>query len=153
MKKSIIVVGVQWGDEGKGKVVDLLSEKADYVVRSQGGNNAGHTIIVDNVEYKFHLVPSGALYPNVKCLITGGTVIDLAVLAQEIMQLEKNAVNLKGRLKLSSLAHIIMPYHKILDKLYEKSKGDLAIGTTGKGIGPCYSDKALRIGFQIGDLL
>jgi len=153
MSKSVIVVGVQWGDEGKGKVVDILSKKSDYVVRSQGGNNAGHTIVVDNEEYKFHLIPSGALYPNNVCLITGGTVIDLAVLAQEIKLFTEKGVKLDARLKLSTFAHVIMPYHKLLDRLYEKSKGDLAIGTTGKGIGPCYSDKALRVGFQVGDLL
>jgi adenylosuccinate synthase len=153
MINSVIVVGVQWGDEGKGKVVDLLSEKADFVVRSQGGNNAGHTIVVNNVDYKFHLIPSGALYPHATCLVTGGTVIDPSVLHAEIKGLEKNGVKLAGRLKISGYSHVIMPYHRLLDKLYEQQKGDLAIGTTGKGIGPCYSDKALRIGFQLGELL
>lgn len=153
MTKSVIVVGVQWGDEGKGKVVDLLSEKADYVVRAQGGNNAGHTIIVGEKEYKFHLVPSGALYPQAICLVTGGTVIDPSVLMGEITGLEANGVRLEGRLKISCYAHVIMPYHRLFDKLYEKQKGKDAVGTTGKGIGPCYSDKALRMGFQFGELL
>ena len=153
MANSIIVVGVQWGDEGKGKVVDLLSENADYVVRAQGGNNAGHTIIVNDREYKFHLVPSGALYPDSICLVTGGTVIDPSVISAEIQGLESNDVVLKNRLKISCFAHIIMPYHRALDKLYETQKGKDAVGTTGKGIGPCYSDKALRVGFQLGELL
>lgn len=153
MTKSVIVVGVQWGDEGKGKVVDLLSEKADYIVRAQGGNNAGHTIIVGEKEYKFHLVPSGALYPQATCLVTGGTVIDPSVLVGEVKGLEANGVRLNGRLKISCYAHVIMPYHRLFDKLYEKQKGKDAVGTTGKGIGPCYSDKALRVGFQLGELL
>lgn len=153
MKNNVIVVGLQWGDEGKGKVVDLLSEKADYVVRAQGGNNAGHTIIAEGKEYKFHLVPSGALYEKPICLVTGGTVIDPAVLIEEINGLIANGINFSSRLKISAHAHVVMPYHKLLDKLYEKQKGDGSIGTTGKGIGPCYSDKALRIGFQLGDLL
>jgi adenylosuccinate synthase len=149
---GLIVVGVQWGDEGKGKVIDLLSEQADCVVRAQGGNNAGHTIIVDNQEYKFHLIPSGALYPKAKCYVTGGTVIDPAVLVKEIKGLEANGIHLKNRLFISGYAHMVMPYHRILDKMYEEQKGPLAIGTTGKGIGPCYSDKATRIGIQIGEL-
>ncbi|MCX6988745.1 MAG: adenylosuccinate synthase [Chlamydiae bacterium] len=153
MAKSIIVVGLQWGDEGKGKVIDLLSERADCVVRAQGGNNAGHTIVVQDKEYKFHLIPSGALNPKARCFITGGTVIDPAVLLGEISGLEKSGVALKGRLKISASAHLIMPYHRLFDRLYELRKGKEAIGTTGKGIGPCYADKALRIGFQIGELL
>lgn len=153
MQSSIIVVGVQWGDEGKGKVIDLLSENADYVVRAQGGNNAGHTIIVGETEYKFHLVPSGALYEKATCLITGGTVIDPAVLVKEIKGLEANGIKLNGRLKISCYAHVVMPYHRQFDKLYEAQKGKDAVGTTGKGIGPCYSDKALRVGFQLGELL
>lgn len=153
MKKNVIVVGLQWGDEGKGKVVDLLSMYAEVVVRAQGGNNAGHTIIVNDVEYKFHLVPSGALNPKARCLVTGGTVIDPSVLIAEIDGLEKNGVKLKGRLKISAAAHVVMPYHREFDKLYEMRKGKDAVGTTGKGIGPCYSDKALRIGFQLGELL
>lgn len=152
MATGLIVVGVQWGDEGKGKVIDLLSEKADVVVRAQGGNNAGHTIIVGGKEYKFHLIPSGILYPHIMCYVTGGTVIDPAVLVKEIQALESQGVNLHRRLKISSYAHVVLPYHRLLDELYEEQKGKLAIGTTKKGIGPCYSDKAHRVGFQLGEL-
>ncbi len=149
---GLIIVGVQWGDEGKGKVIDLLSENADCVVRSQGGNNAGHTIMVDSQEYKFHLIPSGILYPNTCCYVAGGTVIDPGVLIQEIKGLLVKGIALQGRLAISTAAHMIMPYHRVFDRLYEEQKGSLAIGTTGKGIGPCYADKANRIGIQIGEL-
>jgi adenylosuccinate synthase len=150
---SIIVIGTQWGDEGKGKVVDLLSQKADCVVRSHGGNNAGHTIVVGSNEYRFHLVPSGVLYPHTQCFITGGTVVDPKVLLEEIGGLESKGIAIKGRLHLSPYAHVIFPYHCILDKLYEAQKGANAIGTTGRGIGPCYMDKAARIGIRICDLI
>jgi adenylosuccinate synthase len=150
---NVIVVGTQWGDEGKGKMIDLLAERADYIVRSQGGNNAGHTIIVKGEEFRFHLVPSGVLYPHTQCFIAGGTVIDPKVLLEEIKALEEKGVSLQGRLHLSSFAHVIFPYHRILDKLYEESKGDRAIGTTGRGIGPCYADKANRIGIRICELI
>lgn len=151
--RSVIVVGVQWGDEGKGKVIDLLSEHADLIVRSQGGNNAGHTIVVGQDEYKFHLVPSGILYPQVKCCIGGGTVIDPKVLLEEIQGLSSRGVALKERLFLSPYAHVIFPYHRALDRLYEEQKGANAIGTTGRGIGPCYADKISRIGIRICELL
>ena len=150
---SVIVVGAQWGDEGKGKMIDLLAERADYIVRAQGGNNAGHTIVVKGKEYRFHLVPSGILYPHTQCFITGGTVIDPKVLLAEIKGLEEKGVHLRGRLHLSYYAHVIFPYHCQLDKLYEEQKGSLAIGTTGRGIGPCYADKALRIGIRICELI
>jgi adenylosuccinate synthase len=150
---SVIVVGVQWGDEGKGKVIDLFSGEADLVVRAQGGNNAGHTIIVKGQEFKFHLIPSGALYSGVHCYITGGVVIDPAVLIREIKILEEKGISLKGRLHVSSFAHLIMPYHRDLDLWQESMKGPLSVGTTGKGIGPCYSDKANRIGIQIGEFI
>ena len=150
---SVIVVGAQWGDEGKGKMIDLLAERAEYIVRSQGGNNAGHTIVVKNEESRFHLVPSGILYPHTQCFIAGGTVIDPKVLLEEIQRLERKGVVLNGRLHISPYAHIIFPYHKILDKLYEEQKGDEAIGTTGRGIGPCYADKANRIGIRICELI
>jgi adenylosuccinate synthase len=150
---SIIVIGTQWGDEGKGKVVDLLSEKADCVVRSQGGNNAGHTIVVDQNEYRFHLIPSGVLYPHTQCFITGGTVIDPKVLLEEMRGLNSKGVYFQGRLHLSLYAHCIFPYHCTLDKLYEESKGANKIGTTGRGIGPCYMDKAARIGIRICELI
>src|ERR1700730_2539358 len=134
---SVIVIGTQWGDEGKGKVVDLLSERADCIVRSQGGNNAGHTIVIGEKEFKFHLVPSGILYPHTQCFITGGTVIDPAVLIEEMRRLEAHGIDLRGRLHISPYAHVIFPYHCLLDTLYEGMKGKDAIGTTGRGIGPC----------------
>lgn len=151
--RSLIVVGAQWGDEGKGKVVDLLAEHADYIVRAQGGNNAGHTIVIKEEEFRFHLVPSGVLYPHTHNFIMGGTVIDPKVLLEEMNGLEKKGVVLKGRLHLSHYAHVIFPFHCLLDKLYEESKGSQAIGTTGRGIGPCYADKASRIGIRICDLI
>lgn len=150
---SVIVVGVQWGDEGKGKMIDLLAEHAHHIVRAQGGNNAGHTIKIGEEEYRFHLVPSGILYPHTHCYIGGGTVIDPAVLIQEIKGLEARGIIVEGRLSISPHAHIILPYHRDLDKLYEAQKGADSIGTTGRGIGPCYADKALRIGIRIGDLI
>ncbi len=150
---SVIVVGAQWGDEGKGKVIDLLAEHAEHIVRSQGGNNAGHTIVVKGEEFKFHLVPSGILYPHAQCYIMGGTVIDPAVLLEEIRGLEERGIPLKGRLHLSPYAHVIFPYHRLIDKLSEQRKGSEAIGTTGRGIGPCYADKANRCGIRICDLI
>jgi adenylosuccinate synthase len=149
----VIVVGAQWGDEGKGKVIDLLSERADYVVRAQGGNNAGHTILVQGEEFRFHLIPSGILYPHTQCFIMGGTVIDPKVLLEEIKGMEEKGVALKGRLHLSAYAHVIFPYHRILDKWSEERKGALAIGTTGRGVGPCYTDKASRIGIRMCELI
>lgn len=149
----VIVVGAQWGDEGKGKLVDLLAEKADYVVRAQGGNNAGHTIVVEGREFRFHLVPSGILYPGVRSFIAGGTVIDPKVLIEEIEGFENQGIVLSGRLFLSPYAHVIFPFHRLLDRLYEESKGGLAIGTTGRGIGPCYADKANRVGIRIAELI
>jgi adenylosuccinate synthase len=150
---SIIVIGTQWGDEGKGKVVDLLSERADCVVRSQGGNNAGHTIVVGQEEFRFHLVPSGALYPHTQCFVTGGTVIDPKVLIEEIEGLESKGVSMRRRLHISAYAHCIFPYHCLLDKLYEEERGASKIGTTGRGIGPCYMDKAARIGIRMCELI
>ena len=151
--RSLIVVGAQWGDEGKGKVVDLLAQRADYIVRSQGGNNAGHTIVVKGEEFRFHLVPSGVLYPHTQSFIMGGTVIDPKVLIEEIEGLEKKGVHLRGRLHLSAYAHVIFPFHCMLDRLYEERKGAHAIGTTGRGIGPCYADKVSRIGIRICELI
>ncbi|MBS0627267.1 MAG: adenylosuccinate synthase [Verrucomicrobia bacterium] len=150
---GIIIIGTQWGDEGKGKIIDLLSKKADVVVRAQGGNNAGHTVVAQEKEYKFHLIPSGVLYDNVICCITGGVVIDPASLVKEITSLEEAGISLEGRLFISSFAHMILPYHRQLDLLYEEAKGSLSVGTTGKGIGPCYADKANRIGIQLGEML
>jgi adenylosuccinate synthase len=150
---GVIVVGAQWGDEGKGKIIDLLAEQADVVVRSQGGNNAGHTVIAKGKEYKFHLIPSGILYNNVICYVTGGTVIDPVALAKEIQTLKEGGIDPLGRLFFSSYAHIILAYHRQLDLLYEQSREGGLVGTTGKGIGPCYADKANRIGIQLGELV
>ena len=150
---SVIIVGAQWGDEGKGKMIDLLAERADLIVRAQGGNNAGHTIVAGGEEFRFHLVPSGILYPHTQCFIAGGTVIDPKVLLQEIKGLEDRGVVFHKRLHLSPYAHVIFPYHRLLDKLHEERKGASAIGTTGRGIGPCYTDKASRIGIRICDLI
>ena len=148
---TLAVVGIQWGDEGKGKIIDLLASQADCVVRAQGGNNAGHTVVIGKEEYKLNLIPSGIFNPNTVCYIAAGTVIDPEVLWNEIEQLEKRGISLKGRLWLSPGAHLILPYHKQIDLLFEKKKGARAIGTTGRGIGPCYADKANRIGIRIGE--
>lgn len=150
---AVIVVGAQWGDEGKGKVIDLLAERAEYIVRAQGGNNAGHTIMVKKEEFKFHLVPSGILYPHAQCFIMGGTVIDPQVLIDEIRGLEAKGVEVNGRLHLSPYAHVVFPWHRLLDRLSEARKGAQAIGTTGRGIGPCYADKASRCGIRICELI
>lgn len=150
---SIAVIGMQWGDEGKGKVIDLLSENAHHIARAQGGNNAGHTIVAKGQEFRFHLVPSGILYPHTKCYIGGGTVIDPASLLTEIEGLKKHGVPNVKRLYISPYAHVVFPYHKLIDQLSEKLKGGSAVGTTGKGIGPCYTDKVSRCGIRIADLL
>ena len=150
---SIAVVGMQWGDEGKGKVIDLLAERAEHIVRAQGGNNAGHTIVAKGKEYRFHLVPSGIIYPHTKCYIGGGTVMDPSSLLSEFEGLEKNGIDFRGRLFLSQYIHIVMPYHKLIDQLAEKAKGGQSIGTTGRGIGPCYSDKVNRCGIRVADLI
>ena len=146
-----IIVGSQWGDEGKGKIVDLLSSKVDIVARYQGGANAGHTIQIGDKQYIFHLIPSGILHENVICVIGNGVVIEPQALLDEIKMLEDNNINIKGRLFISHNAHLIMPYHKLLDSINEK--GSLKIGTTGRGIGPCYIDKYARSGIRIADLL
>lgn len=145
-----VVVGAQWGDEGKGKIVDLLSERADIVARYQGGANAGHTIVHGDTRYVLHLIPSGILHPEVHCVIGNGVVIDPTALLDEIRMLEGMGVNITGRLHISHKAHLIMPYHKMLDEARERQAG---IGTTGRGIGPSYIDKAQRIGIRIVDLL
>ncbi len=149
---NIVLVGAQWGDEGKGKIIDILSGKVDYIVRYQGGNNAGHTVIVDGKEFIFHLLPSGILRPDKICCIGNGVVIDPQVLMQEIDSLSKAGIRVKGRLKISHIAHVIMPYHKILDQLRETKRSN-KIGTTGRGIGPCYADKISRCGIRMIDLL
>jgi adenylosuccinate synthase len=149
---SIVIVGAQWGDEGKGKITDLLAEKADVIVRFQGGNNAGHTIVRGDEVYKLHLMPSGILYPGKLCLIGNGVVIDPKVITDEIVELTRRGVDVSG-LRISANAHLIMPYHKLLDQEGEARLGKLQIGTTKRGIGPCYADKASRLGIRVQDLL
>jgi adenylosuccinate synthase len=147
-----VIVGAQWGDEGKGKVVDLLAERADMVVRFQGGNNAGHTIVRGDEKWKFHLIPSGILYPGKTCAIGNGVVIDPRVLTDEIDGLRARGIDVGG-LKVSANAHLIMPYHLMLDDAGEARLGKLQIGTTKRGIGPCYADKAARLGIRVQDML
>jgi len=149
---NVVVIGAQWGDEGKGKITDLLSRSADIVVRYQGGVNAGHTIVVDNKVLKLHLIPSGILYKNTTCLIGSGTVVDPKVLLKEIDMLRENGIDISG-LKLSSTSHVTMPYHRVLDEAMEKERGNHKIGTTGRGIGPTYADKSQRNGIRVRDLL
>ena len=149
---GLVIVGAQWGDEGKGKVTDLLAERADVVIRFQGGNNAGHTIIRDGETFKFHLIPSGILYPGKICAIGNGVVIDPRVLTGEIDELRRRGVDISG-LRISANAHLIMPYHVLLDTAGELKLGKLEIGTTRRGIGPCYADKAARLGIRVQDLL
>ncbi len=148
-----IVVGAQWGDEGKGKIIDLLSENADVVARYQGGANAGHTVVVEGEQTILHLVPSGILHENTVCLIGNGVVVDPVALMQEIEFLESKGVAVIGRLFISHRAHLIMPYHKLLDEAKEKKDAGNKIGTTGRGIGPAYVDKVNRMGIRIVDLL
>jgi adenylosuccinate synthase len=149
---GIVIVGAQWGDEGKGKVTDLLAEHADMVIRFQGGNNAGHTIVRDGVKWKLHLLPSGILYPGKLCAIGNGVVIDPKVLTGELDEMRAKGVDLSG-LRISANAHMIMPYHMLLDQEGEARLGKLAIGTTRRGIGPAYADKAARLGIRVQDLL
>ncbi|MEA2435567.1 MAG: adenylosuccinate synthase, partial [Thermoleophilaceae bacterium] len=145
-------MGAQWGDEGKGKITDLIAERADVVIRYQGGNNAGHTIVRGNEVYKFHLIPSGILYPGKMCLIGNGVVVDPKVMTEEIVGLHSRGIDTSG-LKISANAHVIMPYHLMLDHAGESKLGKLQIGTTRRGIGPCYADKSARLGIRIQDLL
>ncbi|HEX3630583.1 MAG TPA: adenylosuccinate synthase [Candidatus Dormibacteraeota bacterium] len=147
----VILVGGQWGDEGKGKIIDLLSENADMVIRSQGGNNAGHTVVSAGQEFRFHLIPSGILYPKMTCVIGNGVVLDARVLLEEMQQVQSRGISI-DRLVISDRAHLIMPWHPILDKLEEEQRGDDRLGTTWRGIGPAYADKIRRIGFRVGDL-
>ena len=149
---GIVIVGVQWGDEGKGKIVDLLAERADMVMRFQGGNNAGHTIVRDGQKWAFHLIPSGILYPGKLCVIGNGVVVDPRVLTDEIDGLRAKGVDVSG-LRVSANAHLIMPYHLMLDSAGEAKLGKLSIGTTKRGIGPCYADKAARLGIRVQDML
>jgi len=148
---NIIVLGAQWGDEGKGKVIDIFSEKMDYIVRYQGGNNAGHTVVIGAEEFILHLVPSGILHKGKICVIGNGVVIDPKALLDEIDMLAKKKVSVKGRLFISDRAHVILPYHRKIDALKEERVGK--IGTTKRGMGPCYADKVARSGITIADLM
>ena len=149
---TFVIVGTQWGDEGKGKIIDVLSPKADYVVRFQGGNNAGHTVVVNDEKFILHLLPSGIINSAGKCIIGAGVVVDIEVLLTEIDELEKRGKNLDN-LFIDERAHIIMPYHIEIYKAKEEAMGENKIGTTQRGIGPCYIDKIARNGIRIGDLL
>ncbi len=149
---GLVIVGAQWGDEGKGKVTDLLAEQADLVVRFQGGNNAGHTIVRGDEVFKLHLIPSGILHPGTTCIIGNGVVIDPKILIDELEGLKRQGVSV-GNLRISANAHLIMPYHVYLDTAGEAQLGSLKIGTTRRGIGPCYADKASRLGIRVQDLL
>jgi len=152
--KNIIVLGAQWGDEGKGKVVDIYSEFADTIARSTGGNNAGHTLVVREEKHVFHLIPSGILHPGKKCVITNGVVIDPKVLLSEIDKLKsRDYLKDDAQLRVSELAHIILPYHIVLDRAQEERLGSRKIGTTARGIGPCYEDKIARTGIRACDLV
>ena len=149
---NVVVIGAQWGDEGKGKITDLLSKSADVVVRYQGGVNAGHTVVVQDQTFKLHLIPSGILYPNTECIIGSGTVIDPKVLIQELDQLEELGIS-TSNLRISQTAHVTMPYHRLIDNASEERRGDHKIGTTKRGIGPTYADKSERTGIRIIDLM
>jgi adenylosuccinate synthase len=146
-----ILVGGQWGDEGKGKVIDLCAERVQLVVRSQGGNNAGHTVVTDGKEFKFHLIPSGILNPATKCVIGHGVVVDPKALLAELDEVAAHGIA-TDNLVISDRAHMVMPYHPVLDQLGEQQRGDDRLGTTARGIGPAYEDKIRRIGFRVGDL-
>jgi adenylosuccinate synthase len=153
MNKSVVVLGTQWGDEGKGKIVDLLSHDADVVVRFQGGHNAGHTLVIEGQKTVLHLVPAGILQPQAECLIGNGVVLSLKALKHEIEDLEKRGVEVRSRVHISPACAIIMPYHELIDRAREEASGAKAIGTTCRGIGPAYEDKIARRGLRTTDLL
>ncbi len=150
---TLVVVGTQWGDEGKGKIVDMLARDADVVVRYQGGSNAGHTVINDRGTFVFHLMPCGILYRGTLCVIGNGVVVDPGALIEEMDRLEAKGIRVGRNFVISEKAHLILPYHKAIERASEQSKGSRRIGTTGRGIGPCYADKMSRIGLRVGDLL
>ncbi|MFH1798540.1 MAG: adenylosuccinate synthase [Candidatus Omnitrophota bacterium] len=152
MGEVTVLVGTQWGDEGKGKVIDLLSSDVQYIVRYQGGNNAGHTVVIDDNKYVLHLIPSGILHQGKICVIGHGVVIDPKALIEEIELLESKGVIINGRLKVSDKAHVIFPYHRKIDEFRDERRREGKIGTTKKGIGPCYADKVSRVGIRIADL-
>jgi adenylosuccinate synthase len=153
MNKSIVVLGTQWGDEGKGKIVDLLSRDADAVVRFQGGHNAGHTLVIDGHKTVLHLIPSGILHPGVECFVGNGVVLSLQAQREEIEELEARGVEVRTRIGISPACAIIMPWHELLDHAREEARGKRAIGTTGRGIGPAYEDKVARRGLRTSDLV
>ena len=148
---ALVLLGAQWGDEGKGKATDILGDRVDYVVRYQGGNNAGHTVVIGDQKYALHLLPSGILSPNVVPVIGNGVVIDPSVLLEEIRGLNERGID-TSKLKISTNAHLITPYHRTIDKVSERFLGNSKIGTTGRGIGPAYADKINRIGIRVQDL-
>ena len=150
---NTILVGAQWGDEGKGKIIDFLTEEADLVVRSQGGNNAGHTVIIGGKKFTLHLIPSGILRTGKACVIGNGVVVDPIDLIRELTGLRKQGVTITDNLFISDCAHVVFPYHRMLDECRERAKGDKKIGTTKRGIGPCYGDKVERTGLRMGDLV
>src|SRR5512137_2564036 len=150
---NTILIGAQWGDEGKGKIIDVLTETADIVVRTQGGNNAGHTVFLGNQKYVLHLVPSGILRKGKKCVIGNGVVVDPVSLVEEIDGLRKLGVRVEGNLVVSETSHLVLPYHRELDEQREILKGKNKIGTTKRGIGPAYGDKAARTGLRMIDLI
>src|ERR1051326_3751853 len=151
--RNIVILGSQWGDEGKGKIVDLFADRFDIVARYQGGHNAGHTVFIGDRKYVLKLIPSGILRPGKKAVIGNGLVIDPAALLQEVATLEQKGVSIDGRLFLSNRAHLIFPYHRMVEKESENSPWRAKIGTTHRGIGPAYEDKAARRGVRVGDLL
>ncbi len=153
MNRNIVVLGTQWGDEGKGKIVDLLSRDADAVVRFQGGHNAGHTLVIDGEKTVLHLIPSGILQPGVECLIGNGVVLSLKALRKEMEELEARGMEVRSRVGISPACAIIMPWHQQLDLAREEARGKRAIGTTWRGIGPAYEDKVARRGLRTSDLL
>ena len=151
-KRNLVVIGSQWGDEGKGKIVDLLTDRVAAVVRFQGGHNAGHTLVIDGKKTVLHLIPSGILREHVECFIGNGVVLAPDALIKEVNQLELNGVSVKSRLKISEACPLILDYHVALDQAREIARGNKAIGTTGRGIGPAYEDKVARRGLRAGDL-
>ncbi|MFP6835601.1 MAG: adenylosuccinate synthetase, partial [Pseudomonadales bacterium] len=152
MGRNVVVIGTQWGDEGKGKVVDLLTEQVAAVIRFQGGHNAGHTLVIDGEKTVLHLIPSGILRPQVQCFIGNGVVLEPNALMEEVKGLEARDIPVRERLRISPACQLILPYHVKLDLAREERRGNQKIGTTGRGIGPAYEDKAARRGVRLGDL-